>query len=526
LAKINTSALERYGLSSFNAAWGHVVRGIEKECLRVATDCSLSKNPHPEKLGSPLTNPFITTDFSEALLEFITPAYSNIDECLEMLDLIHCFSAQNIEQNETLWSTSMPCSLGLSSEIPIANYGNSNNGLLKTLYRKGLSNRYGSIMQTVAGIHYNFSMPESFWAPFQTQQGKKGSLQDFKTKSYLNLIRNFHRFSWLLIYLFGASPAADRTFLQSRQNTLETLDDGTVFLPFATCLRMGRLGYKSKAQQSLFICYNDLQSYVDCLKEAMKTPYPAYQEISQGSNGNHSQINANLLQLENEFYSSIRPKRTTTNDRRPLEALLQDGIEYIEIRSLDLNPYLPLGIDSEQCRFLDTFLLHCLLSDSPECNAEEFFEVAANVTKVVERGRSPGLNLMRQGTEKSLRMWSNELLNDMRYAASLLDNNGDENSYGLAVQEQQKKIDHPELTPSVKMMSQIQQSGQSFIEIAHQQSKTHTSYFLNKTIDTGKYEKMKVAAVTSISKQKQIEALAQPHFDDFLNQWNAHLEAP
>ena len=197
---------------------------------------------------------------------------------------------------------------------------------------------------------------------------------------------------------------------------------------------MGRLGYKSKAQQSLFICYNDLQSYVDCLKEAMKTPYPAYQEISQGSNGNHSQINANLLQLENEFYSSIRPKRTTANDRRPLEALLQDGIEYIEFRSLDLNPYLPLGIDSEQCRFLDTFLLHCLLSDSPECNAEEFFEIAANVTKVVERGRSPGLNLMRQGTEKSLRMWSNELLNDMRYAASLLDNNGDENSYGLSVQ--------------------------------------------------------------------------------------------
>ena len=252
MAKINTSALERYGLSSFNAAWGHVVRGIEKECLRVATDCSLSKNPHPEKLGSPLTNPFITTDFSEALLEFITPAYSNIDECLEMLDLIHCFSAQNIEQNETLWSTSMPCSLGLSSEIPIANYGNSNNGLLKTLYRKGLSNRYGSIMQTVAGIHYNFSMPESFWAPFQTQQGKKGSLQDFKTKSYLNLIRNFHRFSWLLIYLFGASPAADRTFVQSRQNTLETLDGGTVFLPFATCLRMGRLGYKSEGTAIAF----------------------------------------------------------------------------------------------------------------------------------------------------------------------------------------------------------------------------------------------------------------------------------
>ena len=526
MGNINTQALERYGLSSFDSAWGEVVRGIEKECLRVAADCSLSKKPHPEALGSPLTNPFITTDFSEALLEFITPVYSNIDECLEMLDLIHCFSAQNIEQNETLWSTSMPCPLGLSSEIPIANYGNSNNGLLKTLYRKGLSNRYGSIMQTVAGIHYNFSMPESFWLPFQTQRGEKGSLQDFKTKSYLNLIRNFHRFSWLLIYLFGASPAADRTFVQSRQNTLETFDKDTVFLPFATCLRMGRLGYKSEAQQSLFICYNDLPSYVDCLKEAMKTPYPAYQEISQESNGNHGQINTNLLQLENEFYSSIRPKRNTTNDRRPLEALLQEGIEYIEIRSLDLNPYLPLGIDAEQCRFLDTFLLHCLLTDSPECNADEFFEVSANVTKVVERGRSPGLNLMQQGTEKSLSTWSKELLNDMRYAASLLEKSGNKDCYDLALQVQLQKIDKPELTPSGKMMSQINQSQQSFTEIAHQQSKTHTSYFLNKTIDAGKYEKMKVAAVASISKQKQIEALAQPHFDDFLNQWNAHLEAP
>ena len=526
MGNINSLALERYGLSSFDSAWGQVVRGIEKECLRVTPDCSLSKKPHPKALGSPLTNPFITTDFSEALLEFITPTYSNIEECLEMLDLIHCFSAQNIEQNETLWSTSMPCRLGLSSEIPIANYGNSNNGLLKTLYRKGLSNRYGSIMQTVAGIHYNFSMPESFWIPFQTQRGEKGSLQDFKTKSYLNLIRNFHRFSWLLIYLFGASPAADRTFVESRQNTLETFDKDTVFLPFATCLRMGRLGYKSEAQQSLFICYNDLQSYVDCLREAMKTPYPAYQEISQGSNGSVGQINANLLQLENEFYSSVRPKRTTIDDRRPLEALLQEGIEYIEIRSLDLNPYLPLGIDAEQCRFLDTFLLHCLLADSPECNADEFFEVAANVTKVVERGRVPGLNLMRQGAEKSLNMWSKELLTDMQNAALLLDDSGNKGCYDLAIQAQLKKIDNPELTPSGKIMSEINQSRQSFIEIAHQQSKTHTSYFLNKTVGAEKHEKMKAAALTSISKQKQIEALTQPHFNDFLSQWNANLEAP
>lgn len=526
MGNINAAALERYGLSTFESAWGQVVRGIEKECLRVAADCSLSKNPHPKALGSPLTNPLITTDFSEALLEFITPAYSSIDECLEMLDLIQCFSAQNIAQNETLWSTSMPCLLGLSSEIPIAKYGNSNNGLLKTLYRKGLSNRYGSIMQTVAGIHYNFSMPESFWEPFQIQRGEKGNLQDFKTKSYLNLIRNFHRFSWLLIYLFGASPAADKTFVQSRQNELEILNSNTVYLPFATCLRMGRLGYKSEAQQSLFICYNDLQSYVDCLKEAMKTPYPAYQEITQEKNGSYGQINANLLQLENEFYSSIRPKRTTTNDQRPLDALLQNGIEYIEIRSLDLNPYLPLGINAEQCRFVDTFLLHCLLTDSPECNAEEFFEVANNVTAVVEEGRSPGLNLMRQGKEKSLSLWSKELLNDMRYSASLLDESGNVKCHDFAVQAQLHKIDDPELTPSGKMMSQINQSGQSFIEIAQQQSKKHTSYFSNKTIEADKHKEMRIAVAASISKQQQIEALAQPQFDDFLRQWNAHLEAP
>ena len=194
----------------------------------------------------------------------------------------------------------------------------------------------------------------------------------------------------------------------------------------------------------------------------MKTPYPAYQEISQGSNGNVGQINANLLQLENEFYSSIRPKRTTIDDRRPLEALLQEGIEYIEIRSLDLNPYLPLGIDAEQCRFLDTFLLHCLLADSPECNADEFFEVAANVTKVVERGRVPGLNLMRQGAEKSLNMWSKELLTDMQNAALLLDDSGSKGCYDLAIQAQLKKIDNPELTPSGKIMLKINQSRQSF----------------------------------------------------------------
>ena len=331
MAKRFGESLQRYKLPEFIPEWGAIQRGIEKESLRISSEGQVSTGSHPKALGSALTNPYITTDFSEALLEFITPAFQDINECLTILENIHRYTLQNLENDEMFWVSSMPCPQNADSEIPIAQYGVSNIGRLKTLYREGLDHRYGNLMQIIAGLHYNFSLPECFWEPYQAMCKHTGSLQDFRTEKYLHLIRNFHRYSWLLIYLFGASPAACKCFVEGRKHNLQEFDEHTLYLPHATCLRMGGLGYRSDAQKSLFVCYNELETYVECLHKAMHTPYPKYEGIGQKEEGRYLQMNTNLLQLENEFYSTIRPKRNVKSGERPLEALTNKGIEYLSL---------------------------------------------------------------------------------------------------------------------------------------------------------------------------------------------------
>ena len=520
MSKEFNECLQRYKLPAFDTAWGEIHRGIEKESLRVSPDGHISSSPHPQALGSSLTNPFITTDFSESLLEFITPAYSDIDECLKTMEDIHRFTLQNIENDEMLWVSSMPCPLDTSEAIPIAQFGSSNVGKLKTLYRHGLSNRYGRLMQIVAGIHYNFSMPESFWEPYSEICGFKGKLKDFKTEKYLHLIRNFHRYSWLLIYLFGASPAACKCFVQGREHHLQKLDDSSLYLPDATCLRMGNLGYKSEAQELLFVCYNELGSYAECLHEAMNTPHPNYEAIGQRKDGEYLQLNTNLLQLENEFYSTIRPKRVAKSGQRPLEALTQDGIEYIEVRALDLNPYLPFGIDSEQIHFLDSFLLHCLLDESPECNEQEFFEIADNMTKVVEHGRDPKLSLNLEGKPKQMNEWAKEILTEVGNAASILDHIHTTTNYSNSLTAQLAKVGNPDLTPSGKILKDMKEGGLSFFEFSMQQSRKHRDQLQNNGVSEATLKMMAETATQSLLKQKEIESLDTIGFDEYLENWN------
>lgn len=520
MSKEFTACLQHYNLAEFDKVWGAVRRGIEKESLRVYEDGHISLGSHPAALGSSLANPYITTDFSESLLEFITPAYSDIDECLETLENIHRFTLQNLENDEMLWVSSMPCPLGSAEDIPIAQYGSSNIGKLKTLYRHGLSNRYGKLMQIISGIHYNFSMPESFWQPYQKMCGHKGELKDFKTEKYLHLIRNFHRYSWLLIYLFGASPAACKCFVQGREHNLQQLDDYSLYLPNATCLRMGNLGYKSEAQKSLFVCYDELSSYVDCLNEAMHSSYPEYESMGQKENGEYKQLNTNLLQLENEFYSTIRPKRVVKSGQRPLQALTEGGIEYIEVRALDLNPYLPLGIDAEQSRFLDSFLLHCLLGESPESNKQEFFEVADNIAKVVEQGRDQELTLKLQGNSKKLTDWAGEILDQVSNAASILDHINSNSNYMNSLGAQSAKVANPELTPSGRILKDMQKDGLSFFEFSMQQSRIHRDHLQNNGLNEATIKLMRETAVKSIQQQAEIEQQDTIDFDKYLKNWN------
>jgi len=522
LVKQYNESLKRFQLPEFDPKWGMIRRGIEKESLRVSSEGLISQVGHPAALGSALTNPFITTDFSEALLEFITPAYASIDECLSTLDQVHRYTVSNLEQ-EMLWVSSMPCPAGQANEIPLARYGSSNIGQLKTLYRSGLSERYGSIMQAIAGIHYNFSMPEEFWPAYQKICNDDQELSSFITDKYLHLIRNFHRYSWLLIYLFGASPAACRCFVEGREHALDSLDEKTLYLPDATCLRMGNLGYKSETQDSLFVCYNELDSYVNCLDEAMRSPVPEYQAIDQRSqDGKPIQINANLLQLENEFYSTIRPKRNALDGERPLSALTRAGIEYVEVRCLDLNPFHPLGIDAEQIRFLDSFLLYCLLSESTECHKQEFFEVAANINTTVNSGRNLKTELQNDGSAIELGKWATSLLDDIQHSATILDTLHESEEYNAALSAQQDKLANPDLTPSGAMLKIMEEQNLSFYDFSLRMSAQHRDHFLSEPLDEKIKKMLDEKAAESIVKQKEIEAADELNFEDFLTQWNSY----
>ncbi len=337
-----------------------ITRGIEKESLRVTPAGTIAQTPHSSLLGSALTHPQITTDFSEALLEFITPPSTNANEILQTLEDIHRFTYQQIG-NEILWTSSMPCQLSGESDIPVGKYGSSNIGAMKHTYRLGLGHRYGRLMQTIAGIHYNFSVPDELMELLRKNEKSTLSPQDFKTENYFSLIRNFRRHFWLLLYLFGASSGICSSFVKGRDHQLIQFDadEHSLYLPYATSIRMSDLGYQSKAQDKLTVCYNSLQSYIRTLGETLAEPYPGYESIGlKDSAGDYKQLNLNILQIENEFYSPIRPKRTARPGQSPLRALQAAGVEYIEVRCIDLNPFLPLGIDRAQVDFMDIFLLY------------------------------------------------------------------------------------------------------------------------------------------------------------------------
>ncbi|HET9663003.1 MAG TPA: glutamate--cysteine ligase, partial [Burkholderiales bacterium] len=264
-------------------------RGVEKEGLRTKADGSLSPAPHPHGLGSPLTHPHITTDFSEAQLELITGVHASIKFCLDELTAIHQFVYRNIGE-ELIWCASMPCRLPADEDIPLAQYGTSNVAQAKTIYRRGLSYRYGRRMQTISGLHYNFSLPEAAWAVLQQADGDASPVRAYRDRAYFALIRNFRRHSWLLLYLFGASPAVCSTFVAGRKHVLQELKPGTMYLPYGTSLRMGPLGYQSDAQASLAVSYNCLESYARSLYSALTEPYPQYAAIGIRDGSDYRQL--------------------------------------------------------------------------------------------------------------------------------------------------------------------------------------------------------------------------------------------
>jgi glutamate--cysteine ligase len=476
-------------------------RGIEKESLRARPDGSLATTPHPRALGSALTHPHITTDFSESQLELITGPHPSVEGCLQELTHIHQVVDREMG-DEVLWCASMPCQLPRDEDIPIGRYGTSNVGRAKTVYRSGLSYRYGRRMQTISGIHYNWSVP-----------GRSN-------EDYFALLRNFRRHAWLLFYLFGASPAACASFVAERKHDLQKLRPDTLYLPHATSLRMGRLGYQSDAQSSIAVSFNSLEDYGASLQEALTQPYPPYEEIGLKDKDEYQQLSTTLLQIENEFYGKIRPKRRIKTGERPLHALRERGVEYVEVRLMDLDPFAPIGITAQTCRVLDIFLLDCLTRESPRDTPAEIAAINRNQERVAQRGREPGLKLERNGGkstgEVSARQWGEELLAQCEPIAQRLDTLFGGTAHAAALEAAAQALADPASVPSARVLHAMERNHDgSFLRFVLAQSLAHKGHLKSLPLHESTRKRFADLAAGSLEVQRKIEAADKVDFETF-----------
>ena len=496
-----------------------ITRGYERECLRVDANGKLAMSPHPAELGSKLTHPWITTDYSEALLEFITPPSQDPEFPLRFLHDIHRYSAQHLD-GEYLWAGSMPCVVGDDKDIPIADYGSTNAARFKYVYREGLGLRYGRHMQTIAGAHYNWSLPDDFWLALADCCPFAGKPEEFVSDRYFGLIRNFLRYGWLIPYLFGASPAICQSFLQGRKSDLLELVPGTLYGPYATSLRMSDLGYHNRAQAGLQVSFNSMAEYTQALEAAIRTPDPFYEEIGVRDGPHWKQLNANLLQIENEFYAGIRPKRIGKLGERPAKALQKYGVEYVEVRLFDLNPFIDIGIAPEQGTFADVLLLMCLFRDSPPITSREQSENAENKSRVVNHGRQPDLHLLAHNREQPFRPLAHELFDDMQPFAEMLDTAYGGHRYASTMQSLRQRIDHPDTTPSAQVLAGARDHG-GFFKYTMQLSREHTQGLQAQPLDAAANARFVASVEASLSQQQQLDGAEQGSFEDFVTRYYA-----
>jgi glutamate--cysteine ligase len=499
--------------------WQGSRKGLEKESLRVNMEAGLAQTPHPHSLGAALTNRFITTDYSEALMELVTPALEDSAATRQFLCDIHQFVYDNLG-DEMLWPASMPCAVDGDENVPIAYYGSSNIGQMKHVYRRGLGHRYGRTMQVIAGVHFNFSFSDDFWESYQELLGSELQAREFRDQHYMGLIRNFHRFGWLVLYLFGASPALCKSFLRGMDSNLEVFDADTRFHPHATSLRMSDLGYHNQTQSSLRVSVNSLSEYLRDLDKAVSTPYADYQRIGVEVDGEYRQLNANLLQIENEYYSLIRPKRVIESGQRPGCALAKGGVQYVEVRALDLNVFDPAGVSETQMRFLEAMLLYCLLHESPPIEDDEYAELGINQGRVAERGRQPGLELIRGGENIALQAWASELLEGISSVCKLLDQGFDKPLYMPALEAQRARVQDPDMTPSARVLREMLEQGESFLQFGSRWARQHRDYFHGlQRCDPGRVSQFVSEASASVARQRDIERKDNLSFKQYLEKY-------
>ncbi len=499
------------------------LKGVEREALRVTPEGRISQAPHPHALGSTLTHPHITTDYSEALIELVTPPFPSAWELQQFLCDVHQFVYSELG-DELLWATSMPCVISGDSEIPIARYGSSNIGRMKHVYRVGLGLRYGRVMQAISGVHYNYSFPDRLWPVLEAVNESKLRGQAFVDDAYFALLRNYRRYGWLILFLFGVSPAVCRSFFAGRDvpAELEPLGKDTLIAPYATSLRMSDLGYRNKNQAGVYVSVNSLEEYVRDLSRLISTPHPEYQSLGVEQDGEWRQLNANLLQIENEYYSFIRPKRVAFSGERPTKALQRGGVQYVEMRSLDVGAYDPVGVNQRKLCFLEAFAALCLMRESPPLSHELSGQYEANHVLVASRGREPGLALWTEKGALLLVDWAGEVLDQMQGICELLDEGEPSRPYAAALAFQRAKLDDLSELPSARLLDEMRRQGMSFFDVALWMSQMHRDYFRELyPPNPGRLAALRAEASQSLEEQRAVEARDKLPFAEFVARYVA-----
>ena len=480
-------------------------KGVEKESLRVLPHGRLAPTPHPPLLGSALTNEHITTDYSEALIELVTPAFTHSWELLQYLLDLHQFVYRHLG-DELLWATSMPCAIERDEDIPLAQYGSSH---------------VGRMMQAISGVHFNYSFPLPFWEAYGAARGARAGGTQFISACYFDLLRNYRRHGWLVLYLFGVSPVVCKSFLRGRELQLADFGRGTAYEPYATSLRMSDVGYRNRNQAGLAVSVNSLEEYVRDLQRAISTPHPPYEALGVKVNGEYRQLNAHILQIENEYYSFIRPKRVARSGERPTKALRRAGVEYVEVRALDVSAFDPVGVNQNKLRFLEAFLALCLMKESAPIGDSEQAALDENHLTVARRGREPGLALWREGSGVPLRQWGRELLDSMTGICEILDRGDAARPYSHSLAAQVAKVEDVALTPSARLMAELA-GGESFFDLALRMSAAHKAYFLDLyPPNDERLREFAREAEESLAAQQAIEASDRGTFEEYLARYFA-----
>ena len=407
--------------------------GIERETLRVDKEGYLAKSEHPGEFGDKACNPYITTDFSESQIEVITPAFSDVQKSYEFTRALYDIVAMEVG-DEYLWPESMPCIIPEDKDIPVAKFKNHSKEAQE--YREKLLLKYGGKKQLISGIHYNFSFDESIIERLYENTQKVLTYKEFKNSIYLKVARNYLRYRWLIVYLFGAAPIVHESFIDSCKCPLKEINHNEYSSFGAISHRSGKCGYKNKVD--LFPSYDSVEKYLESI---------------------NGYINDGLIDSHKELYSQVRLK--PSNIKNFKESLLNDGIKYLEYRTIDINPFEKGGISLDDLKFLQVFNIYLLTKE--ESNYEKWQEEALENQQSIAVHGIDNIELKQDGNSINRVDFGLKILKEVMFINNEL-NLGFED----IIKNMINKIEDSKLTYSYRITEKIKEEGyiDTFLNLA------------------------------------------------------------